>query len=134
MKGSDEDNIQISLPIVKYPLPQRSNPTSSPLLLRLMKCRAIDQAVSRRLPTAAARVQTPVRLCGIRSGQSGSEASFLPVLRFLLPVLSPPTAPHSLSSGAGTIGQLVADVPSGVSLTPPQESKNRAIAWHSITI
>jgi hypothetical protein len=27
-----------------------------------------------------------------------------------------------LSSGAGTIGQLVADVPSGLSLTPPQET------------
>jgi hypothetical protein len=28
-----------------------------------------------------------------------------------------------LSSGAGTIGQLVADVPSGLSLTPPQDIK-----------
>jgi hypothetical protein len=27
---------------------------------------------------------------------------------------------HHLSSGAGTIGQTVADVPSGLSLTPPQ--------------
>jgi hypothetical protein len=32
------------------------------------------------------------------------------------------THPH-LSSGAGTIGQLVDDVPSGLSLTPPQEKK-----------
>jgi hypothetical protein len=30
-----------------------------------------------------------------------------------------------LSSGAGTIGQLVADVPSGLSLTPPQETKKQ---------
>jgi hypothetical protein len=30
---------------------------------------------------------------------------------------------HHLTSGAGTIGQLVADVPSGLSLTPPQEPK-----------
>jgi hypothetical protein len=30
---------------------------------------------------------------------------------------------HLLSSGAGTIGQLVADVPSGLSLTPPEETK-----------
>jgi hypothetical protein len=29
---------------------------------------------------------------------------------------------HHLSSGGGTIGQLVADVPSGLSLTPPQET------------
>jgi hypothetical protein len=28
---------------------------------------------------------------------------------------------HHLSSGAGTVGQLVANVPSGLSLTPPQE-------------
>jgi hypothetical protein len=30
---------------------------------------------------------------------------------------------HHLSSGAGTIGQTVADVPSGLSLTPLQETK-----------
>jgi hypothetical protein len=30
---------------------------------------------------------------------------------------------HHLPSGAGTMGQLVADVPSGLSLTPPQVSK-----------
>jgi hypothetical protein len=33
-----------------------------------------------------------------------------------------------LSSGAGTVGQLVADVPSGLSLTPPQEIRNYAYA------
>jgi hypothetical protein len=32
---------------------------------------------------------------------------------------------HHLSSGAGTIGQLVADIPSGLSLTPPQETKKK---------
>jgi hypothetical protein len=32
---------------------------------------------------------------------------------------------HHLSSGAGTIGQLVADVPSGLSLAPPQETKKK---------
>jgi hypothetical protein len=32
---------------------------------------------------------------------------------------------HHLSSGAGAIGQTVADVPSGLSLTPPQETKER---------
>jgi hypothetical protein len=30
-----------------------------------------------------------------------------------------------LSSGAGTAGQIVADVPSGLSLTPPQETKKK---------
>jgi hypothetical protein len=32
---------------------------------------------------------------------------------------------HPLSSGAGTIGQTVANVPSGLSLTPPQETKKK---------
>jgi hypothetical protein len=32
---------------------------------------------------------------------------------------------HDLPSGAGTIGQILADVPSGLSLTPPQETKKR---------
>jgi hypothetical protein len=34
---------------------------------------------------------------------------------------------HYLSSGAGAISQLVADVPSGLGLTPPQETKIRGI-------
>jgi hypothetical protein len=29
---------------------------------------------------------------------------------------------HRLSSGAGTVGQLVVDVPNGLSLTPPREA------------
>jgi hypothetical protein len=32
-----------------------------------------------------------------------------------------------LSSGAGTTGQTVADVPSGLSLTPPQENKKKVV-------
>jgi hypothetical protein len=32
---------------------------------------------------------------------------------------------HHLSSGADTLGQLVADVPSGLSLTPPHENKKK---------
>jgi hypothetical protein len=51
---------------------------------------AVDQAVSRWLPAAAARVRARVWSIGICCGQSGT--------------------------GAGTIGQLVADVPSGPSL------------------
>jgi hypothetical protein len=38
----------------------------------------------------------------------------------LLPII-PPTAPHSSSCGAGTVGQIVADVPGGLSLIPTQE-------------
>jgi hypothetical protein len=79
--------------------------------------------VSRRLPTAEARVRAQVRLCGICGGQSGTGADFLRVLRFRLPILILPTAPHS--SGAGTIDQLVADVPSGVSPHPKKLKKTR---------
>jgi hypothetical protein len=54
--------------------------------------------------------------CG---GQSGTGAGFPCQLSFHQML-------HThLSSGAGTIGQLVADVPSGFSLTPPQEIKEK---------
>jgi hypothetical protein len=33
---------------------------------------------------------------------------------------------HHLSSGTGTIGQTVADVPNGLSLTPTQETKKKS--------
>jgi hypothetical protein len=85
--------------------------------------RAIAQAVNRQLSTAAVRVRAQVNLCGICGGQSGTGAGFFRVLRFPLPILIPPATPHSSSSsGTATIGQLVADVPSGLSLTPPQET------------
>jgi hypothetical protein len=83
---------------------------------------AIAQAVSRRLPTSAARFRSQVKSCGICGGQIGVGTGFPRVLRF--PLTIPPTAPQSssISSRAGTIRQLVADVPSGLSLTPPQET------------
>jgi hypothetical protein len=60
--------------------------------------RATAQAFSRRLLTAAARVRAQVRSCGICGGHSGAQAVFLRVLQFPLPILIPPTAPHSSSS------------------------------------
>jgi hypothetical protein len=64
------------------------------------------QAVSRWLPTAAARVRTRVWSCGICGGRSGAGVGFLRVLWFPLPIFIPPIAPQSLtSSGASTIGQ-----------------------------
>jgi hypothetical protein len=92
----------------------------------LLGC-AIAQAVSRQVPTEAAQVRAQVKSCWICGGQSGTGTGFLRVLRFPLQILIPPTAPHSssISSGAGTIGQLVADVPSGLSLTPSQETKTK---------
>jgi hypothetical protein len=73
-------------------------------------------AVSRRLPTGAAGVRAQVRSCGNCGGESGIGVGFLLGLRYLLRII-PPTAPLSYSSyGAGTIGQTVANVPSGLSL------------------
>jgi hypothetical protein len=51
----------------------------------------IAQAVSRWLPTAAARVWSS----GIYGGQSGAGAGFLRVLRFPLPFFIPPNLPSS---------------------------------------
>jgi hypothetical protein len=63
--------------------------------------RAITQAVSRWLPTVAARVRSRVwssRICG---GQSGAGADFLRVLQFPMPIFIPPNSPSSYSPGAG---------------------------------
>jgi hypothetical protein len=87
--------------------------------------RAIAQAVNQRLPTAVALVWAQIRSCGICGGQSSTGAGFLSVLRFPLSIVIPPTAQHSSSSGAAKVGQLVADIPSGVSLTPPPQTKTK---------
>jgi hypothetical protein len=63
--------------------------------------RDIAQEVSRRLPTAASQVRAQVRSCGICGEQSGTGEGFLPVLRFPLPILIPPTDPHSSSINRG---------------------------------
>jgi hypothetical protein len=55
--------------------------------------RDVAQAVSRWLPTAAARVRVRAA-CGFCGGQSGTGAGFLRVLRFLLPII-PPISPSS---------------------------------------
>jgi hypothetical protein len=100
---------------------------SSSTNIKVTKGRAIAQAVSPWLPLAAARVRSQVRLCGMCGAKSGAGAGFLRVLRFPLPILIPPTAPHSLlPCGAGRISQLVADVRSGLCLTPlPRNLKKK---------
>jgi hypothetical protein len=63
--------------------------------------RAIAEAVSRWLPTVAARVQSLFWSSGICGEQSGVGAGFLRVLRFPLPFI-PPNSPSSQSPEAGT--------------------------------
>jgi hypothetical protein len=82
------------------PCPEPDESSLHPLILFLESSfhgRDIAQAVSRRLPTAAARVRAQFRSCGICSGQSGTGAGFLRVFLFPLPILILPTAPHSSS-------------------------------------
>jgi hypothetical protein len=70
--------------------------------------RAIAQAVSRRLPTAAARVQTRVWSCVILWWtQVALGQVFFRQLWFPLPIYIPSASPQSssLSPEAGTIGQ-----------------------------
>jgi hypothetical protein len=59
--------------------------------------RAIAQAISRWLPTAAARLRSRVWSSAICGGQSGAGEGFLRVLRFPLPIFIPPIAPQSPS-------------------------------------
>jgi hypothetical protein len=87
--------------------------------------RAIAQAVSRWLPTAAGRILGWLsRICG---GQIGAGPSFVRVLRFPLPIFIPSNSPTSESPGASTTGQLVVDMPSGISLdsTPHYANKKK---------
>jgi hypothetical protein len=88
--------------------------------------RAIAQAVSRWLPTAAARVRAQVWLCGICGGQSGSGAGFLRVLRFALPIFIPPISPQPPSSIIwGWYNRpVVAAVPSGLKSHPTNNNNN----------
>jgi hypothetical protein len=57
--------------------------------------RVTAQAVSRGLSTAAARVRSQERSCGISGGQGGTGTCFLRIIRFPLPILIPLTVPHS---------------------------------------
>jgi hypothetical protein len=83
--------------------------------------RAIAQAVSRWLPTAAARVRAQAWSFGISGVQSGTVAGFLQLIRFPLPIFFPPVASHSPSSiiWGRYRRPVVVAIPSGLSLIPP---------------
>jgi hypothetical protein len=86
--------------------------------------RAVGQAISRRLPTAEVWVRAQVRSCGICDGRSGTGAVFfLRVLRFPLPVLIPPTAPHSSSIIRGWYNMPIVDS------VPPHPKKLKKKLW-----
>jgi hypothetical protein len=81
--------------------------------------RAITQPVSRRIPTAAAWVRAHFSYVGffvnkVPFGEVFFEYFGFPCQFSFYRLLR---IHHHLSSGAGTIDQLVADVPSGLSLT-----------------
>jgi hypothetical protein len=89
--------------------------------------RAIAQAVSRRLPTGADHLRSQVRSSGICGGQSGTGVGFQVFSEYfdfhcLFSFHRLLHTHHHASSGAGTIGQIVADVKSGLSLTAPQRN------------
>jgi hypothetical protein len=93
--------------------------------------RTIAQAVSRWLPTVAARVRARVWSSGICGGQSGAGAGFLRVLRFPLPIFIPPNSPSSQSPRAGTIGHSVANMPSGPNWTPPSTMRKHGLLYNA---
>jgi hypothetical protein len=88
------------------------------------RAHAAAQAVSRRLPTAAARLRARSHVMWDLRWTKCQRS------KFSLSII-PPTAPHSLSSGAGIIGQTVADVPSGLSPTPSQKLKEKLVSGDS---
>jgi hypothetical protein len=113
-------------PEIYYSVPLQVPSASQVTPTSYSQGRPIAQAVSRWLPTAAARVRAQVRSCGICGGQKALGQVFCGYFGFPCQ-FSFHRLLHTrhLSSGAGTRGQLVADVPSGLSLTPPQETKKK---------
>jgi hypothetical protein len=62
-------------------------PPPTPPLYPLLSSRTAPQTDSCRLPTVAAQVRARVKSCVICSGQRGTAAGFLRVLRFPLPLI-----------------------------------------------
>jgi hypothetical protein len=83
------------------------SPNIITMLLYRREGRVITQAVSRLLPTAAARVRSQLKSCEIYGGQGGAGVGFLRVLWFPLPILIPPTPPHPSSIVRGWYNRLI---------------------------
>jgi hypothetical protein len=113
-------NHDLSEAVFDSPLVQPFTGLSKKLILRMRESLSSCEAVPYiRLLTAAARVRAQVRSCAICGGQCGNGPGFLRLLLFPLPIVPLLLIHHRRSSGAGTVGQTVADVSSGLSLTPP---------------
>jgi hypothetical protein len=65
--------------------------------LSLVTGHAITQEVNCQINTAAARVRSQVRLCGICSGKSGTVVGFLQILSFPLSIFIPSTKLNSMA-------------------------------------
>jgi hypothetical protein len=87
--------------------------------------RAIAQVVSHRLPIAAAQVQSKVKSRGIRGGKMALGQVFFEHFISLCQYSFRQIRHTHLSSRAGTVGQLMADVPSGLGLVPHQKIKKK---------
>jgi hypothetical protein len=95
--------------------------------IKMLRGCSISEAVSRRLPTAVARFDprsghTRFVVDKVAMGQVSSKYFSFPC-QFSFHI----HPHHHLSSGAGTIGQIVANVPSGLSLTPSQKIKKKML-------
>jgi hypothetical protein len=94
LSGSNQQHVNIAAARVMLNKLQTNPEQNREALQYGAKGRAIARPVSRRLPTAAARVRSEVRLCGICDGRSGTEAGFVQVLRFPFSILIPVTASY----------------------------------------
>jgi hypothetical protein len=88
-------------------------------------CKLNNQAVSRRLPTAAVRVRSQVRSCGICGKQSDTVGRFSPSTSVSLLVLISPNAPHSSVIQGWYNRPISVEVPNGLALTRPHEIKRK---------
>jgi hypothetical protein len=75
---------------------------------RLMSagCLSNISFIARNTATVTDRILSKVKSCWIYGGQSCTEAGYLRILRFPLPVLLPPAAPHSLIILSSTLYSL----------------------------